>query len=516
MSRAAFVLRGAAAQVAVIAFVVSSVSAQAPAPTTAQRVQALIPELESYIATGMKNFDNPGLAIGIVTGDKLVYAKGFGARKKGGEPVNTSTVFQIGSTTKAFLATTMAIGVDQKKFAFDDRVVDLHPTFQMMDPSVTREFRLYDLLTQRSGLPTEANDFVGMLGATQAEMIQSLRAIPPVSSFRMAFSYTNITHILAGAIIADRFAKPDWASVVRETIFQPLGMKNTSLTMEEIEANPNHAEGHRWASDGTVQVPFSPIFPYNFVGAGAINSNIDDLSAWVRMHLAGGTIDGKRIVSEEGLSFTKTARVPLTEKLLYAMGWVVQLTSNGQIVWHNGGTTAFGAFIGAVRDKDVGVIVLTNETNVGFPDAIGEWVLSKVLGNAVPDLVAEKLEQAKAREAKAKLLYPAVTGRGAAPDPAKLVGTYDEPSFGAATLAIDNGALALTIDRTGAKLDLKPRGQNLFDISLRPEGRFAPVVSNLGPLPVGFAEFMSDATGSYNGLRVLLPDNGQTYVFKRK
>ena len=71
-----------------------------------KRIQELIPSLEGYITTGMKAFDVPGLAIGIVAGDKLIYAKGFGGRRKGGgELVDARTVFQIGSTTKAFLAT---------------------------------------------------------------------------------------------------------------------------------------------------------------------------------------------------------------------------------------------------------------------------------------------------------------------------------------------------------------------------------------------------------------------------
>ena len=80
-----------------------------------ERVQALRPDLEAYIVSGMKAFDVPGLAIGIVAGDKLFYAKGFGVRAKGGTPVDTQTIFQIGSTTKAFLTTTMAIAVDQGK-----------------------------------------------------------------------------------------------------------------------------------------------------------------------------------------------------------------------------------------------------------------------------------------------------------------------------------------------------------------------------------------------------------------
>ena len=101
----------------------------------------------------MKAFDVPALAIGIVAGDKLIYAKGFGVRRKGGAPVDTQTIFQIGSATKAFLSATMAIAVDRAKLHWDDRVVDLDPDFQMRDPWVTREFRFFDLAAQRSGLP---------------------------------------------------------------------------------------------------------------------------------------------------------------------------------------------------------------------------------------------------------------------------------------------------------------------------------------------------------------------------
>src|SRR5262245_2267452 len=109
------------------------------------RISALIPALEAYIQSGMKAFDVPGLAIGIVTGDRLVYAKGFGVRSKsGGVPVDTRTVFQIGSLAKAFLTTTMAIMVDRGKLKWDDRVVDLHPGFQLADPWVTYEFRAFD------------------------------------------------------------------------------------------------------------------------------------------------------------------------------------------------------------------------------------------------------------------------------------------------------------------------------------------------------------------------------------
>ena len=166
-------------------------------------MQALIPELEAYIQSGMKAFDVPGLAVGIVIGDRLVYAKGFGVRSKsGGAAVDPQTVFQIGSAAKAFLATTMAIAVDRGKFHWDDRVVDLDPEFPLKDPWVTREFRMFDLLAQRSSLPPYANDMVGILGGDAAAMMRSLRHVEPVSSFRSTFAYTNITHLWAGKIVA--------------------------------------------------------------------------------------------------------------------------------------------------------------------------------------------------------------------------------------------------------------------------------------------------------------------------
>jgi CubicO group peptidase (beta-lactamase class C family) len=84
----------------------------------------MIPDIEAYIASGMKGFDVPGVAIGIVAGDGLVYAKGFGVRSKsGGVPVDTRTIFQIGSNTKEFLAATMAIMVDRGALRWEDRVV---------------------------------------------------------------------------------------------------------------------------------------------------------------------------------------------------------------------------------------------------------------------------------------------------------------------------------------------------------------------------------------------------------
>ena len=490
-------------------------TADAADPAMEERIAALVPRLETYIAEGMKAFDNPGLAIGIVAGDRLVYAKGFGLRKKDGEPVDTRTVFQIGSTTKAFLATTMAIAVDRGQFKWDDRVVDLDPDFQLKDAWVTRELRMFDIIAQRSGMPPYANDLFGILGFDEAALIRSLRHVEPVSSFRSTFAYTNITHFEAGRILAKVADAPDWFAVLRADIFEPLGMTESSYTAAAIEAAANHAVGHRWTPAGTVEVPFTQLFPYDFRGAGAINSTVEDMARWLRLQLGGGTFEGKRIVSPENLAATRMARVAMSDKAAYAMGWVVLSTPNGNVVWHNGGTTSFGAYVGLQLDKNVGVVVLTNEVNVGFPDAIGMWTFDRLLGNPDVDFVAERLKRATAEAERIEKLFARPTSPRPFPPLGPLVGAFTHPAFGKVTVTQEADALRMQL-ASGAVLKPDPWDGDVFTATLVPDGPFAAIVANQGDLqPIAFVQFQVGSDGTLAVLK-LSTDDGQSYEFRRE
>jgi CubicO group peptidase (beta-lactamase class C family) len=464
----------------------------------------------------MKVFDSPGLAIGIVANDRLIYAKGFGVRGKAdARPVDPGTVFQIGSATKGFLAATMAIMVDRGRFRWNDRVVDLDPDFQLKDPWVTREFRMFDLLAQRSGLPTDVNDALGIFGIRQDGLIRSLRYVEPVSSFRSTFSYTNVTHMLAGRMVAKAAGAADWNAVLRREVLQPLGMADTSTDAATIEASPNHARGHRWTPEGTVEIPFTQLFPYDFGGAGDINSSIKDMSGWLRLQLGQGAFEGKRLVSAEGLAFTHTPKVAISGRLSYALGWVIQQTPNGTIIWHNGGTPSFGSYVGMAPDRNVGVVVLTNETNVGFPDAIGLWVMDRILGNDRIDHVANRLKSARAGFEAANVRF----AKPAAPRPfpalTPLAGGFTNANFGKVSLRVEGDALVMEIQATGAKLKLEPWDGDVLTARLMPTGIFAAMVENLGPLPSAFVQFQIDKDGKFSLFRLSM-DDGQAYDFTRE
>jgi len=483
---------------------------------TEAAIEALRSEAESYIAAGMQRFDLPGLAIGIVANDKLVYSKGFGIRRKSvGSAVDPHTVFQIGSATKGFLSATMALMVDRGKFKWGDRVLDLENDFRLKDPWVTREFRVFDLLAQRSGLPPYANDALGILGLDRSTLIRSLRYVEPVSSFRSTFAYTNITHILTGRIVAKAAGAQDWNEVLKKELLDPLGMQQTSYTAAAIEAAPNHASGYRWTPDGTVEVPFTQIFPYDFDGAGDINSTVDDASRWLRFQLGTGSFEGRRIVSAENIIVTRTPKVAVSDKASYAMGWVVQQTPNGTIVWHNGGTTAFGSYFGLLPDRDAGVVVLTNEVNVGLPDALGRWVLDRILGNPKVDHIADVFKAALAGFEKSVRQFAAPANPLPFPPVAPFAGRFRHPGIGEAMVSVDSGGLMTTLVASGAKLKLMPWSGSVFTAQLMPTDRFIAVAENLGPQPNAFVQFQMDADAKPNILHLSF-DDGQAYDFVRE
>ncbi len=262
--------------------------------------------------------------------------------------VDERTQFQIGSTTKAFCAATEAIMVDQGHMDWSDRVIDHDPEFRMFDPWVTREFRIFDLLAQRSGLRPHVLDLMWLLGYGPEACVAGLRYLEPVGSFRATFGYQNILQSVAGRIVARHAGTAGWSEALQRLILEPLGMADTNTSIRALQAAANHATGHVWF-DGRVWQP--PILPsFEGVGpAGAMNSSVHDLLRWLRLQIGRGSIDGRRIVSAANLTETWQPRMNMGEPagkppefpttwMSYASGWIFRVTEGGVCIWHNGGT----------------------------------------------------------------------------------------------------------------------------------------------------------------------------------
>ena len=165
-------------------------------------------------------------------------------------PVNEQTLFEIGSSSKAFTATLAAMLVTDGKMRWDDRLTTYLPDFRMYDPVANAAVTLRDALTHRSGI---ARGELVWLGAniSRDEVLHRVRFLKPESPFRSHYSYQNMMFLAAGQA-EGKAAGTTWDDLVRQRIFMPLGMTSTVTTskgLDERERRDAARHGSRHAGD---------------------------------------------------------------------------------------------------------------------------------------------------------------------------------------------------------------------------------------------------------------------------
>ena len=235
-----------------------------PLLSLAQNLDEKLKEIDDYANAVMTTHktSSAGMAIAIVKDDKIAFAKGYGLRELGkSDPVDQNTVFAIASNSKAFTAAALAILVDEKKLAWDDKVSKYLPGFQMYDPWVTSELTVRDLVSHRVGLDTFSGDLLWYETTYSTdEILNRLRYLKPVSSFRTRYGYQNLMFIAAGRVVEKVSGRP-WCDFLKERVLGPLGMNRTVCTIKDLTDNaamPHNESGgtlrvlHRGNVDGAM------------------------------------------------------------------------------------------------------------------------------------------------------------------------------------------------------------------------------------------------------------------------
>ena len=227
---------------AAIVFIALASMLTLPTPAKAQ----LPPNLDRYIDTVLRTFNVPGISLAIVRDGKLLLAKGYGVKRTGRpERVDEHTLFPIASNTKAFTAMALAILVDEGKLKWDDPVIDHLPWFRMSDPWVTMEMTIRDLLVHHSGIPAFAGDILLFPPSTytRREILEKIKKIPLVNSFRTTYAYDNILYVAAGEVISN-VSHMDWEDFIRTRILDKMGMTESLSRFSTLRHQTNIATGH--------------------------------------------------------------------------------------------------------------------------------------------------------------------------------------------------------------------------------------------------------------------------------
>ncbi len=340
------------------------------------QVQAAIDQLDTIAADMMTKSGAPGMSIAVTWKGSTVYAKGFGVRQVGKPAaVDADTVFQLASVSKSVGATVVASEVTKRTVSWTTKVSRYLPTFALADPYVTRNVTIADMYAHRSGLREHAGDQLEDLGYSRAQVLARLR-LEKLHSFRDVYAYTNFGMTAAGEAVA-RAARTDWASLSQRDIYGPLDMTSTSSRFADYISRSNRAVTHRlingkYVAD-TVRQPDaeSP--------AAGVSSSARDMAKWLTMVLHSGQYDGQQVVGEKALEqaglphiISSRAKTLAGRSGFYGYGFNVDTTpAVGTRLSHSGAFSAGAAtnFV-ALPGIDLGIVVLTNGSPVGAPEAV--------------------------------------------------------------------------------------------------------------------------------------------------
>src|SRR5437870_2521206 len=245
-----------------------------------ESIAAFISALEPLITEAMDEWKVPGLAVAVVQNGEAALVRAYGLRDvEAGLKVTTDTQFLIGSITKSFTSTGLALLMDERRIDWKKPVRDYIPEFRLHDAVATDRITVRDLLCHHSGLPR--HDWIWLPGdLSPAQMLAAMRYLEPSEDIRSVFQYCNLGYLVA-SMVAERVSGQSWTEFTRARLTDKLDMSVT-FGVEDLAAAADSAAPYTMDGDTRLRAERSPI---RVTAAGGINTSIASFASWLRFHL---------------------------------------------------------------------------------------------------------------------------------------------------------------------------------------------------------------------------------------
>jgi len=459
----------------------------APSTAIAQTAKtgagALESEIGPYVKEVMKRLPtSPGIAIAVVRGDEVIFAGGFGYRDLSKKlPVDPHTKFYIASTTKSFMATASRILAERGSIDLDAPVKKYFPDLVLPAPVSTEQLSIRDLLTHRGGLSNEPiairTAYIG--GADNNEVLRLLGKYSQVRS--PEYSYTNLGYIITGIAIENATGK-SWKTVVKEELFDPLGLGDTTTSVSEAVASGDYALPYKSADGKIIELPLKQDDTMH--AAGGIFSSSEDLARWLVVNINMGLLNGKQMipkrVMEEVLSPQIDQRRNFYEykRYAYSLGWNIADFKGEKLVHCFGTYGGSRPHVSFIPERRLGVVVLVNEADESLflPDVIANDIYDRLIngtqfstgaGSRTEKMAAEldkERERRRDRESK----------QGSEPNVApadfpieRFAGSFSNDGFGKAEIRYNEKEGTLEMVLGNLRSNLTHVGGNAFRADFR-------------------------------------------------
>lgn len=354
-------------------------------------------ELEAYLdpifAEHMAKLHIPGAVISVVKDGKTIFTKGYGVAdiEKKTPVVPDKTIFRIGSITKVFTALAVMQMADRGKIDLNDDV-NKYLTGVKVSNSFPQPITFAHLLTHTSGLDEispgrRTSDESKVIPLGEFLKTRIVRRVPPGE----AISYSTYNTALA-ALAVEQITRTPFKAYLQKNVFEPLGMRRTSITSVKPEYKQALASGYQYDDNKYQKLPFQWFHTYP---ASDINSTATDMARFMIANLQGGAIGGKRILSQRAAREMQATQFRMHPQVPgWAYGFYEWTQNNLQLVGH-GGTMddGYSALMTLVPEKNSGIFVACN-TESGA-SVLAEDVKDKILDRYFPLQTKPEVPQTK-------------------------------------------------------------------------------------------------------------------------
>ena len=509
---------------------------------------------DAWMEKTLEDWNAPAVGVGIVSGDRLVFAKGYGFRDYEKKlPFTPKTLAPIASNSKLFTAVAAGLLVDEGQLEWDTPIRDRVPSIRFHDDELNRTVSLRDMLSHRTGITR--HDFIWYKSDfTRRELFERLVFMEPKEPLRQIFLYNNMMYAAAGYIIELKSGKT-WEEFIRERILAPLEMGSTVTTIAAMQETPDHGVPftERRDSSELYQIPYYE----DTVGvapAGAIISNIDEMSHWLIALMNEGQYAGKQVIPGEVLKATMQPALAMQNTLGEARGfWELVNSAYGMGRWtgvyrghilafHGGDINGFHSQVSMMPQERIGAIVFViGDHCASLYNTVSYNVYERLLGMSETPWSERWLDvRMKGKEAGAAARSKAggerVPGTKPSHDLGAYAGPYEHPAYGVVKIGMNDGALSFEFH--DMKLPLSHFHYDRFDtpddeefgkwslnFGTNPQGDVDEMVTSLDEAEVSFTrrpeqvgpEMLQRLAGTYEtptGVRfqVALKEDGDLYL----
>lgn len=356
-----------------------------PEATPPSEISTPTPVSPSFVASTLKSmaqrFDLPAMAGAVIRDGTVVDCAVFGVRKIG-TPVGVTLddYFHLGSCTKAMTDTLLAMLIEQGKLRWDSTLKELFPNLASSMLPVYQDVTVEHLMMMRAGMPHDVipsgmtfENFYNLPGenlrAKRMYYIEKALQCEPAAQPGEKYIYSNAAYIILGGV-AEQVAGRDWEDLMREMIFQPLGMKTAGFgpmgTPGMVDAPWQHKyeNGQRIALSPDLTSDNPPLYG----PAGRVHCSIGDWAKFILTHVNGEWED-QSLLKKETILRLHQAKFGGD----YAGGWVTRPSEwAGDSLFHDGSNGMNFSQAWLAPKQRFAVILATNESSDAAQNAVKE------------------------------------------------------------------------------------------------------------------------------------------------